>query len=202
MREGSRAEHQAAEGSGFMTELLAGRIGPEGYASYLLRLRQVYDALETTARAHLDDPVVAAVFDPDLERVPAIDADLDHWSPGGPRTVDSPVATRYAARVRAAGAWGGLFAAHHYTRYLGDLSGGQGIGRILDREHDLDGHGTAFYAFTAIPKPKPWKDAYRARLDALDLGPDEVSRVVAEVKVAFGLNQALFDELGRELLSS
>jgi heme oxygenase len=89
--------------------------------------------------------------------------------------------------------------AHHYTRYLGDLSGGQAIGRILDREFELDGAGIAFYAFEAIPKPKPYKDAYRARLDALGLGPAEVRRVVDEVRVAFTLNQALFTELGERI---
>ena len=118
---------------------------------------------------------------------------------GGPREVDSPAADAYAARLRASSAWGGLFAAHHYTRYLGDLSGGQAIGRCLDRAFELDGRGIAFYDFAAIGKPKPYKDAYRARLDALGTSPEETERVVAEVKVAFGLNQALFEELGRDL---
>ena len=80
-----------------------------------------------------------------------------------------------------------------------DLSGGQAIGRCLDRAFELDGRGIAFYDFAAIGKPKPYKDAYRARLDALGTSPEETERVVAEVKVAFGLNQALFEELGRDL---
>lgn len=199
MREGSRAEHEAAEGSVFMTELLDGRISAAGYTAYLLRLRVVYEAMEAVGRAHRDDPLVAAVHDPALERLGAIDADLEHWAPGGPRTVGSPVAAAYAERLRAAAAWGGLFAAHHYTRYLGDLSGGQAIGRCLDRAFDLGGHGTAFYDFSAVGRPKPYKDRYRARLDALGATEDQTRRVVDEVKVAFGLNQALFDELGRDI---
>ena len=91
-----------------------------------------------------------------------------------------------------------LLVAHHYTRYLGDLSGGQSVGRALHRAFDLNGAGLAFYDFP-IAKPKPYKDAYRARLDALDLRPADVDRVVEEVKVAFRLNQAVFDELGRDL---
>lgn len=199
MREGSQAEHTAAEGSTFMSELLAGRVNEAGYTAYLLRLRQVYAAIEATARAAAADPAVAAVLDPGLERLAAIDADLDHWSPGGPRTVDSPAAAAYAERVSNATSWAPLFVAHHYTRYLGDLSGGQAIGRILDRAFGLEGAGVAFYAFPAIPKPKPYKDAYRARLDGLDLTADEKQRVVAEVKVAFNLNQALFVELSADL---
>jgi heme oxygenase len=205
MREGSRAEHQAAEGSAFMTALLAGEIGATGYTAYLLRLRVVYDALESTARAHLHDPVVAAVHDPALERLAALDADLDVWAPGAERTVDSPAATAYADRVLSTitdgRIDGGRFAAHHYTRYLGDLSGGQAIGRILDRAFDLGGRGVAFYAFDTVGKPKPYKDGYRARLDALALSGEAKEAVVDEVRAAFALNQALFTELGGQLAS-
>ncbi len=83
--------------------------------------------------------------------------------------------------------------AHHYTRYLGDLSGGRGIGKILDRTFDLGGAGLAFYDFPV--RPKPYKDAYRTRLDALAADAGDIDRIVGEVKIAFGLNQAIFDEL-------
>ncbi|MDT9592740.1 biliverdin-producing heme oxygenase [Nocardioides zeae] len=200
MRDGSRAEHTAAEGSAFMEELLAGRVNEAGYAAYLQRLRTVYAAIESTGRSLAGTPAADAVLDPALERLAAIDADLAHWAPHVSGPVESPAASAYAERVAATTAWAPLFVAHHYTRYLGDLSGGQAIGRILARAFDLtDGAGTAFYAFDAIPKPKPYKDAYRARLDALDLDAADKERVVAEVKVAFNLNQALFSELSADL---
>ncbi|WP_406815346.1 heme oxygenase (biliverdin-producing) [Mycobacterium sp. M23085] len=193
MKEGSAAEHDAAEQSPFMVELLAGRIGAAGYSDYLLRLRVVYAALEDVVRARRDDSMVAAVYDPALERLAAIDADLDHWLPeGAARKVDSPAATAYADRL-AALTWGGAVVAHHYTRYLGDLSGGRGIGKILERTFGLRGDGLAFYKFPV--RPKPYKDGYRARLDALRADAFEIDRIVGEVKYAFGLNQAIFDEL-------
>jgi heme oxygenase len=89
--------------------------------------------------------------------------------------------------------------AHHYTRYLGDLSGGRAIGRVLARTFDLDHDGLAFYAFVDVPKPKPYKDAYRQRLDALDLTAQERLDVLAEVRLVFGLNEALFAELSADL---
>lgn len=199
MREGSMAEHEAAEHSSFMTELMGGKLVEQAYADYLVRYREVYAALETAIRSRLDDPAVAAVHDPALERLAAIDADLDHWAPGVARTTDSPAAAAYRAALEAATSWGPLLVAHHYTRYLGDLSGGQAIGRILDRTYGLDGAGIAFYDFAEIPKPKPYKDAYRARLDDLVLSADEKQRVVDEVKVAFRLNQAVFTELGQDI---
>ncbi|WGX98339.1 heme oxygenase (biliverdin-producing) [Nocardioides sp. L-11A] len=201
MREGSRAEHQAAEGSTFMAELLEGKLTAEAYADLLLRLRRVYAALEEVVAEHRADAIVAAVHDSALDRLAAIDADLAHWAPGvDPAQVDSPAATAYVERIRSAGAWGGLLLAHHYTRYLGDLSGGQVIGRVLQRTFDLpEDTGVSFYEFAEIPKPKPYKDAYRARLDALDLTPEEVTRIVDEVRAVFSLNQALFDELGGQI---
>jgi len=199
MRDGSRTEHAQAEDSAFMSELLAGRVDERGYADYLLRLRTVYATMEAVVRENTDDPAVAAVFDPGLERLPAIDADLDHWLPGGPRTVDSPAAAAYRDRLTAAATSGDLLAAHHYTRYLGDLSGGQAIGRILDRGFGLAGRGLAFYDFPAVGRPKAYKDGYRARLDALGLSSRAIARVVDEVRVAFRLNQALFTELAASL---
>ena len=78
MRDGSKQEHEAAENSSFMSELLGGRVNEAGYAAYLLRLRLVYEALEEAGRAHRLDPLVGAVHDQDLERLAALDADLDH----------------------------------------------------------------------------------------------------------------------------
>lgn len=199
MREGSAAEHQEAEGSAFMAHLAAGEISAAGYAEYLARFRAVYGALESIGATLRNDPIVSAVYDPDLNRLEAINRDLDHWAPDGVPTTVSPATDAYVARILASAEWGGLYVAHHYTRYLGDLSGGQVIGRVLDRTFDLAGAGTAFYAFEAVPKPKPYKDRYRARLDALGLSPEEQDRVVAEVQVAFQLNRALFDELGEQL---
>jgi heme oxygenase (biliverdin-producing, ferredoxin) len=200
MREGSQAEHRAAEDSAFMSALLGGRVDERGYADYLLRLRRVYAVMEEVVHAHRDEPAVAAVHDTALERLAAIDADLDHWWPGADRAVASPAADAYCARLRAAAdEWPTLLLAHHYTRYLGDLSGGQAIGRILDRTFDLDGVGIEFYDFPGIDKPKVYKDDYRARLDALGLTAAQRDRVVEEVRAAFRLNRALFAELAESL---
>ena len=197
MRAGSAAEHERAEGSAFMSALLDGRMSAAGYVAYLQRLRSVYAALESTAQALTDDPIAGAVIDPVLDRLSALDADLAFWAPDGAAPVDSPAARSYADRiVGESAAFSGAFVAHHYTRYLGDLSGGQAIGRILDRTFDLDGAGIAFYAFD-IDKVKPYKDRYRQRLDEVGarLTATQRTRVVDEVRRAFDCNQALFAEL-------
>lgn len=199
LREGSQTEHHEAEGSSFMSELLAGHVDGRGYAHYLTLMRRVYDALESVASELRDDPLAGVVIDPALERLAAIDADLAFWSRGEQIVVDSPATDRYVARIHDAAQWGGLFVAHHYTRYLGDLSGGQAIGRLLSRTFDLDGEGVAFYDFPGIPKPKVYKDGYRARLDTLDLDDAQRGRMLDEVRAVFGLNGGVFAELSTKL---
>jgi iron complex transport system ATP-binding protein len=206
MRDGSAAEHKDAETSAFMTELLDSNVNAVGYATYLVQLRVVYEVLERVGRSLSGDPAARVVLDPNLDRVAALDADIAYWSAvarehghAGGFPV-SAAASAYAARVEATASAPVLYVAHHYTRYLGDLSGGQAIGHLLTRHWELsDGVGVAFYEFANIPKPKPYKDAYRARLDGLDLDDVTKQRVVTEVKLAFRLNQDLFDGLSQDL---
>ncbi len=112
------------------------------------------------------------------------------------RVTIHPATERYVARLRAVGGSLPAYAAHAYTRYLGDLSGGQIIKRMLERHYGLSGDGLAFYTFVEIPKSKPFKDVYRERLDALVLTPEQLDETVAEAKHAFRLNSDLFADLG------
>ena len=72
-------------------------------------------------------------------------------------------------------------------------------GELAATGSGADGTGVAFYDFVDIPKPKPYKDEYRIRLDALPLPVDQKQRILEEVKIVFGLNSALFAELGADL---
>lgn len=199
VREGSKAAHEQAEGTSFMSELLEGRLTERAYADYLTGLRPVYEALEQVGAELAGDPLVDAVRDEALERLAAIDADLAHWGRHATPGLVSDATAAYADRVRAAAAWGGLYVAHHYTRYLGDLSGGLAIGRIVGRTYGVGPEALAFYAFPGIEKPKPYKDGYRARLDALPLDEAQKARVLEEVRAGFALNTAFFAELAGRL---
>lgn len=199
LRTGSRSEHTQAESVGFMTELMEGRVNEEGYAHYLASLRPVYAALEGASAQMATDEVAGVLVDPALARLAALDADIAHWTGGKGLTVQSAAVAEYVARVEASTEWGGLYAAHHYTRYLGDLSGGLAIGRILSRAFGLDGEGLAFYDFPEIAKPKVYKDDYRAKLDGLPVDAAGRERMLAEVKAIFGLNTAIFNELTGQL---
>lgn len=194
LRERTRAVHEETETSDFMERLLGGEVGIEGYAALAAEHWVIYTALETTAIDLLDDPVAALFIDPALDRLAALETDLTFLI--GPDFRDtiapSDAARHYAARIQDVSTWSGAFVAHHYTRYLGDLSGGLALGRILARTYQLTpgSDGLRFYDFPAIPKPKPYKDAYRHALDTAGWSTTEQDRVVQESQVAFRLNAA------------
>jgi len=202
MREGSMAEHREAENSTFMAALLNLEINSAGYAEYLARMLRVYQALEVTGRSLADHPVAGALVDSALHRVAALKADLAFWSRGQEPKGTSTATDAYEARIIHTLREPELYVAHHYTRYLGDLSGGQVIGKKLAREYGLtNGMGTEFYAFRQIPKPKLYKDRYRATVNTLPVNEAQANAIVDEVRLVFNLNGALFGELGAELSS-
>ncbi|MBD5785894.1 biliverdin-producing heme oxygenase [Cellulosimicrobium terreum] len=198
LREGTRPEHEQAEGSGFVEKLMSGQLDVVAYADLAAQQWAIYGALErASAEIRTDTQGGTLVFD-ELTRTPEIEKDLAFlvgadWAQ---QVTIRPATERYVARLLEVGTSLPAYAAHAYTRYLGDLSGGQIIKRMLERHYGLSVDGLAFYTFVEIPKSKPFKDVYRERLDALTLTPAQVDETVAEAKLAFRLNSALFAELG------
>ncbi len=212
LRDGTREAHRAAERGAFVRAFLRAR-RPDGdttdrpadpldhatYRAYLDALWSVYAALEAGLERHREHPVAGPLALPHLYRAPAIAADLHDLfaaRPGDQPPV--PAARAYAAHLRElADHDPALLVAHAYTRYLGDLSGGQILRGAAARILGLttDGPGLAFYDFPQIPDLNTCKADLRARLDALPLAPRESAALVAEARDAFARNGAVFAEL-------
>ncbi|MFI5826070.1 heme oxygenase (biliverdin-producing) [Streptomyces sp. NPDC051578] len=203
IRVASHEQHTEAETSTFMRDLLGGRLGVAAYARYTEQLWFVYRALEDAAEALKEDPVAGPFIRPELMRVAQIERDLAHLrGPGWRETLSALPATRaYADRVaRCAATWPGGYVAHHYTRYLGDLSGGQIIRDKAERTWGFErrGDGVRFYVFADIANPAAFKRGYRELLDAIAADDLEKQRIIDECKLAFDLNGAVFRELGEQ----
>ncbi|WP_030617923.1 heme oxygenase (biliverdin-producing) [Streptomyces sclerotialus] len=203
IRTASHEAHTEAENSSFMGDMLGGRLGVSAYRRYTEQLWFVYRALEGSADALADDPVAGPFLRPELARTPELERDLAHLGGAGWRSAVRPLpATEaYAARVaECARDWPAGYVAHHYTRYLGDLSGGQIIRGTAEKTWGFarKGDGVRFYVFEGIGNPAAFKREYRALLDALPVDDLEKQRVVDECKRAFALNTAVFRELGEE----
>lgn len=198
LRTATRVQHERAESMGFVGALMAGELTTDAYADLAAQHHVIYSALEAGGATVRSTPGGATLVLDELLRVPAIEADLTHLV--GPDWRDQvrilPATRRYAARLEevAEGLVG--YAAHAYTRYLGDLSGGLAIKAILQRSYGVPDEAVNFYTFPTISKPKLFKDDYRTRLDALPMSADDREGVAEEARVAFDLNTALFAELG------
>ncbi|MFF4499476.1 heme oxygenase (biliverdin-producing) [Streptomyces sp. NPDC001401] len=203
IRTASHEQHTEAETSTFMSDLLGGRLGVAAYARYTEQLWFVYEALEAGAERLASDPVAGPFIRPELFRLAALERDLAHLRGAGWRAGLSalPATRAYAARVReCAEQWPGGYIAHHYTRYLGDLSGGQIIRGSAEKTWGFErkGDGVRFYVFEGIGNPAAFKRDYRELLDAVRADDLEKQRIVAECKRAFTLNTAVFRALGEE----
>ncbi|CAK4071758.1 unnamed protein product [Aphanomyces euteiches] len=203
LKEGTQEVHQEAENVHFIREFIQGRITRDVYRVLVAMLYYVYDELEQQMRDAGDasEPTVSLLHFPDeLERVPSLAQDLvyfygSNWREEMPQP--SAATKAYVARLRFIGTTQpALLVAHAYTRYLGDLSGGQILKRTAIRAmHLLNGLGTAFYDFKRIKSHKEFKEMYRQKLDELPVTPELSNQLVQEANVAFLLNMAVFEEL-------
>ncbi|MEU5716691.1 biliverdin-producing heme oxygenase [Streptomyces sp. NPDC020403] len=201
IRTASQEQHTEAESSAFMSGLLGGRLGVEAYTRYTEQLWFVYRALEDGAEALREDPVAGPFIQAELMRADELERDLAHLRGAGWRTglAPLPATAAYAERVAAcARNWPAGYVAHHYTRYLGDLSGGQIIRGTAERTWGFarKGDGVRFYVFEHIANPAAFKRRYRELLDAVDADDVEKRRIVDECGRAFALNTAVLRELG------
>lgn len=194
VRAASADDHRAAETRGFITALMGGELSLDEYTRYLAQLAWVYEALEERG-SRVGDP---AVFDPALARMDAIDADLAAL--GAPDWRDAhpplPETAAYAAHLRAIAHDDVRYLAHHYTRYLGDLSGGQAIASLVARHYGATPEQLRFYKFdVADDGVVRYKRGYREAMNALALSPGEVDVLIAEVRTSFRMNSAIFEAL-------
>jgi heme oxygenase len=200
LRERSRTAHSSSEGADFMTNLMNGSGTREDYIALVVQHWFIYEALEEATDRMRRDPVASVFLSDKLTRLPALEADLaflvgDDWRE---QIMPLPTTQAYVSRIRrVAATWPGGFVAHHYTRYLGDLSGGQFIGRLMQRRFGFDTNGIGFYLFGDIADPEAFKNVYREQLDAAPWDEAEKERVIAEVLVAYRFNTELFVDLAR-----
>jgi len=205
LKSGTAEAHEAAESVHFVKNFIRGKIDRELYALLVAQLYHVYKKMETLLDEHAPHYFAECHFPRELNRTSALQEDVDFWHslssssngiasgpPVSPATRDYLERLDWLAQKNPL-----LLLAHAYTRYLGDLSGGQILARVARRalQLDKDGEGLAFYRFPRIESSKKFKDKYRNALNGLSLHDHQVQAMVQEANVAFLLNMRLFEEL-------
>jgi heme oxygenase (biliverdin-producing, ferredoxin) len=195
LRTGTAAAHREAEGASFVKAIFDATVSRADYVRFLHALKAVYGALEAGLEASRHDPRVAPLALGDVYRSEALAADLAFY--GGALPAPLAATTRYVTQLESISRTAPhRLVAHAYTRYLGDLSGGQSLKKCIQRAFGLQGSaGVAFYEFSAITDLNAFKGQYRSVLDTLPLSASEQQDVVDEAIQAFELNAAVTREV-------
>jgi heme oxygenase len=199
LREGTKDSHRLAEGTPFIRDFFAGALSMETYREFLIQLLHIYSALEECQECHHEHVVLGKIYFPTLFRSEALRQDLNfyyggtHWE----KVLPKETTKTYVQRINdLSDEWVEGLVAHHYTRYLGDLSGGQALKRIVAKTFNLSsGNGLAFYEFLHISNHSQFKDEYRILLDSMQLDDDTSRKIVDEANHAFKLNCGVFDSM-------
>lgn len=205
LREGTKKSHTMAENVGFVKCFLKGVVEKTSYRKLVGNLYFVYSAMEEEMERHQHHPLVSKIYFPELNRKASLEQDLFYYYGANWREQVAPSAAGavYVQRIREVSEKEPeLLAAHSYTRYLGDLSGGQILKGIAQRAMNLEGEGTAFYEFQDITDEKAFKNTYRQAMDELPIDEATADRIVDEANAAFHLNMKMFNELEGNLIKA
>lgn len=195
-----------AENVGFVKCFLKGVVEKNSYRKLVANFYYIYSAMEEEMEKHSQHPIVSKINFSQLNRKQTLEQDLSYYYGANWREQIqlSPAGEAYVQRIREISATEPeLLIAHSYTRYLGDLSGGQILKNIAVTAMNLnDGQGTAFYEFADITDEKAFKAKYRQTLDELAIDEATADRIVDEANAAFGMNMKMFQELEGNLIKA
>lgn len=193
--------HRQVESSAFMRELMQGQVGPAAYCRLLRSLHALYEALETVLSHQGPHDLLTVARLPGLARAPALAADLAALHGPAWRDEIGPCASAsdYATHLHRLGdTRPERLLAHAYVRYLGDLSGGQVLRRVVARALGLrGGEGTRFYDFGDLTAQVALGRSFREGLAGLRCDTGCEAGIVDEAVQAFVRHGHLFDELQR-----
>eukprot|EP00047_Mylnosiga_fluctuans_P004359 m.234076 g.234076 ORF g.234076 m.234076 type:complete len:437 (+) comp12609_c0_seq1:170-1480(+) len=198
----TREVHSAAENVPFIRDFAQGILDRGQYIQLLIALYHVYVALEEALDTQANHPVLRGIYFPaELARLESLELDLEYFlgAEWRSRIPMSPCTKDYVQRIRdLSTSQPVLLLSHAYTRYLGDLSGGQALRIVAVKALQLpgDGPGTAFYRFDNIASPREFKQKYRAAMDATGLSPRIADAVAQEAGASFLFNIRIFQEIG------
>jgi len=200
LKEGTKKSHNAAENTKFVAGFLKGVLNPEEYRKLITDFYYVYETMEQRIE-ETKDPLASVLkqWGAKLYRTAFLNRDLRYYY--GPMYRDmltpSEACNTYCYRLNEIAEKDPyLLIAHHYTRYIGDLSGGQILKGIAKKAlNPPEGEGLHFYDFPMIDDAKAFKTDYRAVLDGLEVNEHQVNTLITEANYAFRLNMYIFDEL-------
>jgi heme oxygenase len=205
IKEGTKKSHTMAENTGFITCFLKGVVEKKSYVKLMSDLYHVYSAMEDEFERHKERPILNKIYYPELFRKKSIEKDLEYYlgSDWESKVTQTSSCKRYVERIREVSNKNrDLLISHHYTRYIGDLSGGQILKKIAQTALKVGDEGLNFYTFNDISDEKEFKNNYRSRLDSIPFNQKEIDDIIEEANNAFHYNMDVFNEIEGNLISA
>ena len=196
--DGTRKSHSIAQNSAFVTGFFKGLSTKKSYRALLTSLYFVYSSMENAFDTTSEERVTQLDYT-QLRRIESLSSDMDYFYGNDWKAMikASPATQAYVARVEeVAKTKPYLLIAHQYTRYLGDLFGGQMMGGMATRSLELeDGNGVDFYTFDEIDSAFEFITEWYTKLNDLDLTDEQKDEIVDEANYVFDLNIGILEEL-------
>jgi len=187
-----------AENTAFVSGFFKGIATQSAFANLVTSLYLVYQAMENEFE-NASDASVKALDCTELRRVNSLEKDMEFfYGPEWSSIIAPSAATKkYVDRIQEIGkSEPELLIAHQYTRYLGDLFGGQMMGGMASKSLGLEpGQGTSFYQFDDIADTKAFIDEWYTKLNKLGLTNKQKEAIVDEANLVFALNIEILEEL-------
>jgi len=204
LREGTTKAHSMAENVTFVKSFLGGVVDRNSYKKLVANLYFVYCAMEEEMSKNKDHEAIKPIYFTELNRKESLEEDLkfyygENWIE---EVTKSPATQIYVDRIQQIGSeQPELLIAHAYTRYLGDLSGGQILKKIAQSAMQLStSEGVAFYNFKDIKDEKKFKQEYRTAINSIPLSEEMQVNIISEANISFNLNMKIFQELNSSLI--
>ena len=199
LKEGTKKSHTMAENTSFVASFLRGVVDESKYRQLIANFYFIYHALESEMEINKDNPFVGPMRLNGLERHDALVEDCKYFYGDDWKDIIRPTeeTQKYVSRIHEVAKENPeLLIAHHYTRYMGDLSGGQILKGIAQKALNLKEDGLAFYEFPEIWDKKGFKESYRRVLDTMiPATQKDVDSIIVEANYAFRLNMYMFEEI-------
>lgn len=201
MKQETWAEHEASKDSDFAISIMSGKLGTQGFIEWQRALYPIYVKLEGILKKNRKDPVLHIFDHRKLDRAERIYSDLQKLGED-PILNPSPLKTvvPYIAAIQKASEQPQRLMAYHYTRYMGDMNGGQVIARAMENVCGIDKNALSCYDFSEIGDAYHYRKQYKTLLELSPWTEEEREAFIDEAKIAYARNADMFDELYKYLI--
>ena len=194
IKERTAAAHERAESHVFIRALLSGQLNVRALVLMMESLVPVYDEPRPACARRRPTPPWRCSTIGGWTGQTHLRDDLRGLGRREPVAVGS-ASSAYAVAIRESAQSPQRLLAHHYTRYLGDLAGGQAIARLVQRHYEVPADLLSYYDFRELGDLAHYRKQYKAILDLVPWSPTQQAEFITECQVGFEASRRVFADL-------